>query len=104
MAGLWESWHSEGGESIETCCIITTGPNELMKQIHDRMPVILDLSQWEDWLYPGVKQAEHLLLMLKPHDDSVMQAWPVTRELNRVGVRDDDGLLVPEPPPKMLDI
>lgn len=104
MAGLWETWQPEGADPVETCCIITTGPNELMKTIHDRMPVILDSSQWDQWLSPGVKQTDSLLPMMTPHDDSVMQAWPVTRELNRVGLRDDPGLIEPVPQAGMLDI
>jgi len=46
FAGLWES-HDEIGE---TFCILTTAPNELMRPIHDRMPVILHREQWENWL------------------------------------------------------
>jgi len=39
---LWESWHVPEGEIIESCAVITTEANELMRTIHDRMPVILD--------------------------------------------------------------
>jgi len=46
FAGLWES-HDEVGE---TFCILTTAPNELMRPIHDRMPVLLAREQWENWL------------------------------------------------------
>ncbi len=93
MAGLWESWRAEGGESVETCCIITTDANELMHPIHDRMPVLLDQGQWRTWLNPMVASRESLQPMLKPHDPESMQAWTVTMELNRVGLRDDEGLV-----------
>jgi putative SOS response-associated peptidase YedK len=95
MAGIWETWRSEAGESIETCCIITTDGNELMQPIHDRMPVILDGNQWREWLSPKERQPERLLNILRPYNSDGMQAWPVSRELNRVGVRDDAGLLTP---------
>ena len=95
MAGIWEAWRSEAGESVETCCIITTDGNELMQPIHDRMPVILDQDQWQIWLSPKGRQSEKLLLFLHSHSSDGMQAWPVTRELNWVGVRDDAGLLTP---------
>ena len=93
MAGLWESWRAAGGEAVETCCIITTDANELMRPIHDRMPVLLDKGQWQTWLNPKTASRETLQAMLKPHEPESMQAWPVTRELNRVGLRDDAGLI-----------
>ncbi|MBU1214817.1 MAG: SOS response-associated peptidase [Gammaproteobacteria bacterium] len=93
MAGIWEAWRSEAGESIETCCIITTDCNELMQPIHDRMPVLLNRDQWSNWLSPSEKQPANLHSMIRPFSPDLMQAWPVTRELNRVGVRDDAGLI-----------
>lgn len=93
MAGLWESWRAAGGEVVETCCIITTDANELMRPIHDRMPVLLDQGKWQTWLNPKTASRESLQAMLKPHEPESMQAWPVTRELNRVGLRDDEGLI-----------
>jgi putative SOS response-associated peptidase YedK len=79
FAGIWETW----GDA-ETCCIITTSPNALMEPIHDRMPVILDIDQWEEWLSPKNKQVDTLLPKIRPHDSEPMQTWPVSRELNRV--------------------
>lgn len=95
MAGLWEIWRDPAGEIIETCCIITTEPNLVMEPIHDRMPVLLDPDQWTAWLSPNDRRADSVLSMIKPHAAEGMQAWPVTRELNRVGQRDDEGLLKP---------
>jgi len=96
FAGLWESWHPKEeageGETIASCCIITTEANALMETIHDRMPVILGREQWATWLAPKVRDTDKLLPMIRPHDAVSMQAWPVTRELNRVGLRDDAGL------------
>jgi len=57
------------------------------------MPVILDPNQWEAWLSPQNKQVDTLLPMIRPHDSEPMQAWPASRELNRVGLRDDEGLI-----------
>jgi putative SOS response-associated peptidase YedK len=88
FAGIWETWNDQ-----QTCCIITTSANNLMEPIHDRMPVILDPEQWEDWLSPQNKQVDSLLPMIRPHNSETMQAWPVSRELNRVGLRDDAGLI-----------
>lgn len=90
LAGVCERWHDE-----ETCCIITTAANSLMEPLHDRMPVILDQFSWKSWLSPQNKQVDALLPFMRPHDSESMQAWPVSRELNRVGVRDDVGLIEP---------
>ena len=83
------------GETIESCCIITTDANMLMAPIHDRMPVILDPDQWPTWLSHHEHEKGALLPMIHPHDPESMQAWPVTREVNRVGLRDDAGLVEP---------
>lgn len=95
FAGLWETWKPKDGETVESCCIITTDANDLMKPIHDRMPVILDREQWGGWLSTQEKRADKLLPLIHPHDGGAMQAWPVTRELNRAGLRNDAGLIDP---------
>lgn len=99
FAGLWETWHpkdaKEGDAEVVTCCIITTGANALMQPIHERMPVILAPGQFDTWLSPQEKQADHLLPLIRSYDAVPMQAWPVKREVNRVGVRDDAGLVEP---------
>ncbi|MFZ2161982.1 MAG: SOS response-associated peptidase [Sideroxyarcus sp.] len=95
FAGLWETWHSKDGQIIESCCIITTDANEIMQPIHDRMPVILDAGQWDTWLSPKEHQPDKLAPLIRPHDSASMQVWTVTCELNRVGLRDDAGLIEP---------
>ena len=51
IAGIWEGWkHPETGEVIRTFCIITCPANELVGNIHDRMPVILPPEAYERWL------------------------------------------------------
>jgi putative SOS response-associated peptidase YedK len=97
FAGLWETWHLHEGETIETCCIITTAANALMAPIHDRMPVILPQGQWKTWLSPTERQVDKLLPLIQPHEAEPMQAWRVTRELNKVGLRNDAGLIQPIP-------
>lgn len=95
FAGLWETWQPKEGEKVESCCIITTDANTLMQPIHDRMPVILDQDQWIIWLSPQEHLADKLLPLIRSHNSALMQAWPVSRELNRVGLRDDAGLIEP---------
>jgi len=97
FAGLWETWHtreqSEEDDIITSCCIITTSANSLMEPIHERMPVILDPDQWDTWLSKQEHQIVNLLPLICPYKSETMQAWPVTREVNRVGLRDDAGLI-----------
>jgi len=95
FAGLWEEWKPSEGTAVETCCIITTEANSLMQPIHERMPVILNPDQWEQWLSPRMTRPELVQPLIAPHDPEPMQAWPVTRELNRAGLRNDAGLTEP---------
>jgi putative SOS response-associated peptidase YedK len=50
MAGLFDAWNSPEGEKIYSCTIITTDPNELMIDIHERMPMILSIEDERKWL------------------------------------------------------
>ncbi|MCJ7700742.1 MAG: SOS response-associated peptidase, partial [Anaerolineales bacterium] len=52
FAGLWENWHSPDGSQILSTTIITTQPNDLVKPIHNRMPVILPEDSYQAWLTP----------------------------------------------------
>lgn len=95
FAGLWEHWTSKEGDEIESCCIITTAANSFMQPIHDRMPVILNPDQWTVWLSPKEHLTDMLFPLLCSHESQSMQAWPVTRELNKAGFRNDVGLTEP---------
>jgi putative SOS response-associated peptidase YedK len=53
FAGLWERWRDPTGGWIRSCSILTTTPNGVTSQVHDRMPVILDKADFELWLDPG---------------------------------------------------
>ena len=50
LAGLWENWRSPAGEWVRSFAVITTRPNELRAELHDRMPVILARDNWSVWL------------------------------------------------------
>lgn len=81
FAGLSEHWH-RGDQSIDSCAIITTEPNELMEGIHDRMPVILSPDDYELWLEPDFHGQGKLLEMLKPYDAQDMEAYPISTVVN----------------------
>jgi putative SOS response-associated peptidase YedK len=50
LAGLWENWHSPAGERVRSFAIVTTTPNELCAELHNRMPVALAPEAWPAWL------------------------------------------------------
>jgi len=82
FAGLWESWTSPDGKEIKSCTIITTEANELLKPIHDRMPVILTHEAEAIWLDPTIQEAASLLPLLKPYPAEEMEAHPVSTKVN----------------------
>ena len=69
LAGLWSRWMSQEGSELESCCVLTTEPNDLVKRFHKRMPVIIPNGLEEEWISP-VKNAEDLKA-LKP----LMNKW-----------------------------
>jgi putative SOS response-associated peptidase YedK len=82
MAGLWERWRSEEGEALESCTIIVTDANELVRDIHDRMPVILAREDYEGWLDPNNKDFERLQAILTPANPERWTMHPVSRQVN----------------------
>jgi len=82
FAGLWESWTSPEGEEIWSCTIITTEANELLKPIHDRMPVILAKDAEAVWLDPTIQDPERLLPLLKPYQAEEMEVYAVSTKVN----------------------
>ena len=82
FAGLWEHWTPAEREPRETCTIITTEPNELMQSIHNRMPVILARTSYDQWLDPTFQQAEPLTALLRPYPSEELTAYPVSTLVN----------------------
>ncbi|HWS24841.1 MAG TPA: SOS response-associated peptidase [Anaerolineales bacterium] len=66
IAGLWDEWLGTDGSMIRSLTLITTAANDLLKQYHDRMPVILEPKNYEEWLYTDSARANNLLGLLKP--------------------------------------
>jgi putative SOS response-associated peptidase YedK len=82
FAGLFDHWEAPEGKVLTTCTIITTEANELMSNLHERMPVILPREQYELWLDASVKNQDTLKEMLKPYSPDLMEAYPVSRMVN----------------------
>lgn len=82
MAGLWEHWKSPEGKSIFSCSVITTSPNKLVQDIHDRMPVILKQEDEKKWLDPRITDTRLLKDLLVPIDENLMEAYEVSPLVN----------------------
>ncbi len=83
FAGIYTVSKSDDGSPLATCAIITTTPNELMKSIHNRMPVILPKKAYADWLDPANQDVEALAALLQPYPAKQMEAWEISRLVNK---------------------
>jgi len=81
FAGLWESWQGAEGSRIESCTLLTTGANELVRPIHDRMPVILAPQAYGPWLDPSA-QADTLAPLMAPYPADEMASYPIGGHVN----------------------
>lgn len=84
LAGLWDRWKSPDGKPIESCTILTTDANSLLKDIHNRMPVILNRDHYDLWLDPGVSDPAQIADLSKPFDARLMRVYPVSSIVNKV--------------------
>ena len=82
FAGLWEHWTSPAGEEVLSCTIVTTEANGLLKEVHDRMPVILTPESEAIWLDTQIDDLTKLLALLKPYPSDLMEHYPVSRAVN----------------------
>jgi putative SOS response-associated peptidase YedK len=90
FASLWEGWKPPQGEDwIRTCTIITGEPNELVREIHTRMPVILPEDKLDPWL-SGEAGKE----ILVPFPSDQMTVWPISPRVNSPK-NDDAAVLEP---------
>ncbi len=96
FAGLWERWQAPAGSTLNSCCILTTTPNDMVAKIHDRMPVILPSESYSTWLSPATP-APDLRSLLLPYPSSQMVSFPVSRLVNSVS-NDQSGCLEPSDP------
>lgn len=74
FAGLYETWTSPEGKTVATCTIITTEPNDMIRPIHHRMPVIVPKEKEPLWIDPAVQDERSLSSVLKPYPSTEMEA------------------------------
>jgi len=96
LAGLWENWRSTAGEWVRSFAIITTTPNELCAELHDRMPVILARDNWPLWLGEEAANVPQLKALLAPYPSEKMTCWPVSTRVGNVK-NNDPSLIEPLP-------
>jgi len=88
LAGLWETRRSPAGERVHSFAIVTTAPNGLLAELHDRMPVILAPETWPLWLGERSADPGQLKSLLKPYPADDMVVWPVDRRVGNVNNKD----------------
>lgn len=94
FAGLFDIWHDAEGGVYPTYTIITTGANELVAPIHDRMPVILRQEDEVRWLSSAPPDPDEMKTLLGSYPAGEMETYPVSSRVNSPAV-DDKALLVP---------
>jgi putative SOS response-associated peptidase YedK len=94
LAGLWESWRSPAGERVRSFAIITTTPNQLCAELHNRMPVILAPETWPAWLGEEPVDEKRLKSLLAPCPSAALTCWPVSARVGNVK-NNDPSLIEP---------
>ena len=94
FAGLWSVWKDPDGNRIASCAIITTTTNDLLRPVHDRMPVVLPRHMEEFWLDPDVDDPGMLASVLTPYPDDAMEAYEVSDLVNSAA-NDGPGVIEP---------
>jgi putative SOS response-associated peptidase YedK len=94
MAGLWETWRSPAGERIRSFTIITTQPNSLCAELHNRMPAVLKPEAWPVWLGEQPAAVPELKALLAPYPSDDMVCWPVSPRVGNVK-NNDPSLIEP---------
>lgn len=84
FAGLYDEAKAANGDPLESYAIITTEANRRMSALHDRMPVILDPGDVDEWLDAEQTETGPLEHLLRPADDTSISLHPVSREVNSV--------------------
>lgn len=94
FAGIWAVWKDPDGNRIPSCAIITTAANDLLRPVHDRMPVVLPREMEDFWLDRSIYDPDALASVLTPYSDDVMEVYEVSDLVNSAA---NDGPEVIEP-------
>lgn len=81
-AGIWDRWVSPDGEMLDSTAIVTTSANDLVRQVHERMPVILSRDNYDAWLDPTLQDPARLSSLTVPWPAEEMALHPVRPRVN----------------------
>ncbi len=81
FAGLWDKWRNEAGETVYTFTIITCASNDLVRPLHDRMPVVIERKHYDLWLDPAAPP-DKVKELLRPYPAGRMTLWKVGALVN----------------------
>jgi putative SOS response-associated peptidase YedK len=90
IRGLWENWKDSSGEWVRTFAIITTDANELVAEIHDRMPLILAPTDYTRWLSDEPDPGD----LMRPFPAELMRIWTISPRVNKPE-NDDPSIVEP---------
>ncbi|MCU0836939.1 MAG: SOS response-associated peptidase [Chromatiaceae bacterium] len=82
LAGLWETWTGADGEPLQSCTVIVTDANDLVRTLHERMPVVLAREDYDAWLDPNTTDLDHLKGLLRPALPDGWTLVAVSRKVN----------------------
>ncbi len=96
LAGVFDVWQSADGSVIESCAVLTTRANAAVARIHDRMPVLLEVRDFERWLDPALQRPDALRDLLVPCEPGLLRVHAVSSRVNAATTEGPD-LIAPEP-------
>jgi putative SOS response-associated peptidase YedK len=82
FAGIWDRWKQPHGLEIESCAILTTTPNELLNDVHDRMPAILRREHYHAWLTAPILEIQRHTELFRPFESALMKRMLVSSFVN----------------------
>ena len=92
IAAIQDAWTDKHtNERMRSCAMVITEPNKLVAEVHDRMPVVLEATDFEQWEAGDVNDAAALM---KPAAEDVLQKWPVSKRVNSSKADDNDASLI----------
>ena len=101
LAGLWSGWRDPAADRvIRTFTIVTSGANAQIRDLHDRMPVVIPEDAWSTWLDPQLEDPAELNGLLRPNEDLDLEIVAVSRLVN--DVRNDGPELIEPAPPDVV--
>lgn len=101
FAGLWESWTDDAGTPIESCTIVTTRSNETLRPLHERMPVIVPVEKYGEWVDCS-RNATDLAPLFEPSPEDLLTYFPVNKAANNVRIDTPQCIEQAEEPPRQL--